>query len=96
MRFSGFRSRCAIPLACAAARPRATCVAYWIALRVGIGPWASSAAVGLGRADVVDGHDVWMVELARRPRLAFEPLEAVLVLGKCAGEDLYGDVPLEP
>src|SRR5206468_1681130 len=55
-----------------------------------------SAAVGLGRADVVDGHDIRVVELPRGPRLALEALQAVLVRGKCAGEDLYRDVPLEP
>ena len=36
-----------------------------------------------------------MVELPRRPGLAFEALEAVLVGGKGAWEDLYRDVPLE-
>src|SRR6185295_10527095 len=53
-------------------------------------------AVRPGRADVVDRHDVRMVELARRAGLALEAAEAVLVLGERLGQDLDRDVPLQP
>ena len=44
----------------------------------------------------MDRHDVRMVELPRRPRLALETAQAVLVLRERFGEHLHRDVPLEP
>src|SRR5439155_9757364 len=54
------------------------------------------ATVRLGRADVMDRHDVRMVELPRRPRFALETPQAVFVGREGAGQHLYGDVAGQP
>ena len=47
-------------------------------------------------ADVEDGKDVRVIELARRTRLLFESTQAVRVAGTCRMEDLDGHVAIQP
>jgi hypothetical protein len=54
------------------------------------------AAVGVRRSDVVDRHDIRMVELARGARLALEPPEAIGVFGQRPRQHLDRDVALQP
>ena len=46
-------------------------------------------------ADLVDRHDVGVVQPGRGPRLAAEPLQAPGVAGDRVGQDLQGDVPAQ-
>jgi hypothetical protein len=47
-------------------------------------------------ADVMNGGDVWMVEGGGSERFALEPLQRLRILSQVRGEELQGDVPVQP
>ena len=89
----GFRSRCVMPLSCAASRPSRICPAIRSASSSGYGPLGGVAFDVLHHqivgADVVDLADVGMIQ--RGDSLGF----ALEAFGKLRGRDFDGDVAIQ-
>ena len=107
-RFSGFRSRCTMPLSCAAARPCATCIAYvnglahrqaartqLIAERLALQQLRDDVGRAVLVPDVIDGQDVRMVQRRGRLRLLREPAEAIRIGSEARRQHLDGDLAPE-
>ena len=109
MMLRGFRSRWTTPASCATARPSATWLAISIT-RAGVSRSPVDRAVqrltgdelhdderpAVQIADVVDGHDIRMVEQGSQPGFAREPLGRDVVRRQLVGHELDGDEPAQP
>ena len=106
---AGFRSRCTTAASCAASSPSAICRHTSSASSTGNGPRARLPLQVLARhelereephvpdlVDAVDSADVRVIQRRERLGLAFEAPQPLVVVGQLLGEDLDGDLALEP